>query len=66
MLVSKLDVDDVVARLCRAVGHLACSILHILTVDIHLAGALDGQTETPVALEGQSSLILSWHDHVSD
>ena len=49
MLVCELDVDDVVPRLGGAVGHLAGPVLLVLRVDVHLTGALDGQTQTPVA-----------------
>lgn len=48
MFVSKLDVDDVVARLGGAVGDLAGAILHVLTVNVHLAGALNGQAQPAV------------------
>lgn len=49
MFVGKLDVDDVVAGLSGAVGDLAGAVLHILTVDVHLAGTLDGQAQPTVA-----------------
>lgn len=48
MFVSKLDVDDVVARLGGAVGDFAGAILHVLTVNVHLAGALNGQAQPAV------------------
>lgn len=49
VLVSKLDVDDIVARLCGAVGDPACAILQVLCVDVYFAGTLDGQAEPPIA-----------------
>lgn len=49
VLVSELDVDDVVSGLCGAVGDPARAILQVLCVDVHLAGALDGQAKSAVA-----------------
>ena len=49
MLVSKLDVDDIVARLRGAVRDPACAILQVLCVDVYFAGTLDGQAEPPIA-----------------
>lgn len=48
VLVSKLDVDDVVPRLGGAIGDLTCSVLNVFTVDVHLTGTLDGETQTSV------------------
>ena len=50
MLVGELDVDDVVPGLRGAVGHLAGPVLHVVTVDVHLTGALDRQPQAPVTL----------------
>lgn len=44
MLVRKLDVDDVIAWLCRAVSDLAGAIFLVLSVDVHFTGSLNGQT----------------------
>lgn len=52
MLVRKLDVDDIIARLRRAVGDLASAILHVLTINVHLAGAFNGQAKTSIAWKG--------------
>jgi hypothetical protein len=41
MLVSKLDVYDVVARFCGAVSDPACAIFQVLCVDVYLAGAFN-------------------------
>lgn len=49
VLVGKLDVDDVGARFGGAVGDFAGAILHILTVDVHLAWAFNAQPQAPVA-----------------
>ena len=49
VLVSELDVDDIVSRLRGAVGDPACAILQVLCVDVHLAGTLDGQAEPTIA-----------------
>lgn len=48
MLVSKLNVDDVISWLSRAIGDLAGTILQILCVDVHFTGTLNGQTETAI------------------
>lgn len=48
VLVSKFDVNDVGAGLRGAVGDFACAILHVLTVDVHLARAFDAQPQTPI------------------
>lgn len=48
MLVGKLDVNDVVSRFSWTVGDFTCAVLHVLTVNVHFTGTLDGQTETPV------------------
>jgi hypothetical protein len=49
VLVGELDVDDVVSWFSRAVGYLTGTILLVLGVNVHLTGALDGQTQTPIA-----------------
>ena len=48
MLVSKLDVDDVVAWLSGAVGDLTGAVLHVLAVNVHFTGALDGQAQSTI------------------
>lgn len=48
MFVSKLDVDDVVAGLGGTVGDFAGAILHVLTVNVYLAGTLNGQAQPAV------------------
>ena len=60
VLVSKLDVDDVVPRLRRAVGDLAGAVLYVLTVDVHFTGALDGQTQAPVTLATGENINRAW------
>lgn len=49
VLLSKLDVDVIIARLCGAVGHFACPVFHVFTVDVHFAWTLDGQGQSSVA-----------------
>ncbi len=49
MLVSKLDVDDVISWFSGAVGHLTGSILLVLSVDVHLTGPLDRQAQATIA-----------------
>lgn len=49
VLFSKFDVNIIIPRLSRTVGHSARPVLHILTVDIHFARTLDGQRQTSVA-----------------
>ena len=49
MLVSKLDVDDVVAWLGGLVGDAARAVLVIMALNVSLAGALDGQGHAAVA-----------------
>lgn len=49
MLISKLDVDDVTSWLGGAVGDLTGAVLLVLRVDVHLAGAFDGQAQAAVA-----------------
>lgn len=48
VLVSKLDVDDVGAGFSRAVGNFACTIFHILTVNVHLARTFDAQPQASI------------------
>ena len=64
VLVGELDVDDVVSRLRGAVGHLAGAVLHVVTVDVHLTGALDGQAQAPVTLATGDGTRLkrSWYE----
>lgn len=49
MLVSKLDVDDVIARFSGAVGHLTGAILLVFSVDVHFTGSFNGQTQATIA-----------------
>lgn len=49
MLVSELDVDDVIARFSGAIGDLTCTILLVLSVDVHFTGSLNRQTQTTIA-----------------
>lgn len=49
VLVSELDVDDVISWFSGAVCDLAGAVLLVLSVDVHFAGALDGQTQAAVA-----------------
>lgn len=51
MLVSKLDVDDVVSWFSGAVGDLAGAVLQVLCVDVHFAGTLNGQTQATIACD---------------
>lgn len=48
VLVSKLDVDDVVSWFGGAVGDLAGAVLLVLCVDVHFTGTFDGQTQATV------------------
>lgn len=48
MLVGELDVDDVISWFGGTVGDSAGAVVHVLTVDVHFAGTLDGQTQTTV------------------
>ena len=49
MTVSKLDVDDVEARLCWFVVNIQSSILIVLAVNLRLGGTLNGQRQSSVA-----------------
>lgn len=49
MLVSKLDVDDVISWFSGAVGDLAGAILLVLSVNVHFAGAFNGEAQATVA-----------------
>lgn len=49
MFVSKLNIDDVGAGFCRAVGDFAGTIFHILTVNVHLARTFDAQPQASIA-----------------
>lgn len=49
MLVSELNVDDVIARFSGAVGDLTGAILLVLSVDVHFTGSLNGQAQTAIA-----------------
>ena len=49
MLVSKLDVHDVVSRLRGFVGNAAGSVLVVMALNVCLAGALDGQAQPAIA-----------------
>lgn len=54
MLVSELDVDDVVSWLRGAVGDLTGAVLLVLCVDVYLTGPLDGQAQAAIAwMEGK-------------
>ncbi len=48
MLVSKLDVDDVISWFSWTVGDFTRPILHVFTVNVHFTGTLDGQTQTSI------------------
>lgn len=52
MLVSKLDVDDVVSWFSGAVGDLAGAVLLVLCVDVHFTGTFDGQAQATVTYRG--------------
>lgn len=41
MLVSKLDVYDIVSRLCGTVSDPACAILQVFCVDVYFARAFN-------------------------
>lgn len=49
MLVSKLDVDDVISWFSGAVGDLAGTILLVLSVNVHFTGSLNGKAQATVA-----------------
>lgn len=48
VLVSKLDVGDVISWFSGTVGNFTRSVFHILTVYVHFTRTLNGQTEAPV------------------
>lgn len=48
VLISKLDVGDVISWFSGTVGDFTCPVLHIFTVYVHFTRSLNGQTETPV------------------
>lgn len=52
VLVGELDVDDVISWFCGAVGDLAGAVLLVLSVDVHFAGSLDGQTQATISCIG--------------
>lgn len=52
VLVSKLDVDDVISWLGGAVCDLARAVLLVLCVDVHFAGTFDGQAQATVTYGG--------------
>lgn len=49
MLVSELDVDDVISWFSGAVGDLTGAVLLVLSVDVHFTGPLNGQAQTTIA-----------------
>lgn len=49
MLVSKLDVDDVISWLRGAVGDLTGAVLLVLSVNVHFTGAFNGQAQATIA-----------------
>lgn len=49
MLVSKLDVDDVISRFSGAVSDLTGSVLLVLSVDVYFTGTLNGQAQATIA-----------------
>lgn len=55
MLVSKLDVDDVISWLGGAVCDLARAVLLVLCVDVHFAGTFDGQAQAAVTYGGSNT-----------
>lgn len=48
VLVSKLNVDDVVSRFGWTVGDFTRAVVHVLTVNVHFTGTFDGQTQTSI------------------
>lgn len=48
VLISKLDVDNVVSWFSGTVSNFTRAVLHIFTVYVHFTGSLNGQPETTV------------------
>lgn len=48
MLVSELDVDNVISRFSGAVGDFTGTVLLILSVDVHFTGSLNRQAQTAI------------------
>lgn len=55
MLVSELDVDDVISRFSGAVGDLTGAVLLVLSVDVHFTGPLNGQAQAAIACADKTS-----------
>lgn len=49
VLLSEADGDDVVPWFGGTVGDLAGPVLHVVRLDVHLAGTLDGQSQATVS-----------------
>lgn len=49
VLLCEFDVDVVVSGFGGTIGHSACPVLHILTVDVYFARTLNGQRQASVA-----------------
>lgn len=58
MLVSELDVDDVISWFSGAVGDLTGAVLLILSVDVHFTGSLNGQAQATIACMEKASECL--------
>ena len=48
VLVSELDVDDVVSRFGWTVGDFTRPVLNVLRLDVHLTGTFDGQSQAAI------------------
>lgn len=57
MLVSKLDVDDVISWFGGAVGDLAGSVFLVLSVDVHFAWSLNGQAQATIACMEETGVL---------
>lgn len=49
MLVSKLDVNDVISWFGGTVGDLTGAVLLVLSVNVHFTGAFNGQAQATIA-----------------
>ena len=53
MLVSKLDVDDVIPGFSGAVRDLAGAVFLVFSVDVYFTGTLDRQAQSTVSCEAE-------------
>lgn len=51
VFICKFDVDDVISWFSGAVSHPACTVLHVLTLDVHFARTLDRQPQSSVTYQ---------------